>query len=99
PGTDAFLLFAMVHVLFAEGLTKPGRLAEFTAGIDEVRELAADFSPETVAPMCGIDAETIVRLARELSEAETAAVYARIGTCTQEFGTIASWLVDVLNLL
>jgi anaerobic selenocysteine-containing dehydrogenase len=99
PGTDAYLLFAMVHVLFAEGLTKPGRLAEFTTGIDEVRELAAEFSPEAVAPMCGVAADTIVRLARELSAAETGAVYARIGTCTQEFGTIASWLVDVLNLL
>jgi anaerobic selenocysteine-containing dehydrogenase len=99
PGTDAYLLFAMVHVLFAEGLTKPGRLAEFTAGIDEVRELAAEFSPEAVAPMCGVAADTVVRLARELSATETAAVYARIGTCTQEFGTIASWLVDVLNLL
>jgi len=99
PGTDAYLLFAMVNVLFAEGLTKPGRLAEFTAGIDEVRELAAEFSPETVAPLCGVGADTIVRLARELSAAPTAAVYARIGTCTQEFGTIASWLVDVLNLL
>jgi anaerobic selenocysteine-containing dehydrogenase len=89
----------MVHVLFAEGLTKPGRLAEFTDGIDEVRELASVFSPDTVAPICGVDPATIVRLARELSAAETAAVYARIGTCTQEFGTIASWLVDLLNLL
>jgi anaerobic selenocysteine-containing dehydrogenase len=38
-------------------------------------------------------------MARELAAAERAAVYARIGTCTQEFGTHASWLVDVLNVL
>src|SRR5262249_47534037 len=54
---------------------------------------------EAVAPVCGIDAEDIVRVAHELAEAPTAAVYGRIGTCTQEFGTLASWLVDVLNLL
>src|SRR5207249_7217891 len=39
------------------------------------------------------------RLARELARAERAAVYARIGTCTQEFGTLACWLVDVINVL
>jgi anaerobic selenocysteine-containing dehydrogenase len=38
-------------------------------------------------------------LARELAAAPSAAVYGRTGTCTQEFGTIASWLVDVLNAL
>jgi 3-oxoacyl-[acyl-carrier protein] reductase len=46
-----------------------------------------------------VPAETIFRLARELAAADKAVVYARIGTCTQEFGTLASWLVDVLNLL
>ena len=38
-------------------------------------------------------------MARELAAAERAAVYGRIGTCTQEFGTLASWLVDVVNVL
>ena len=58
-----------------------------------------DFSPELVAEACGIEAGEIRRMARELAAAERAAVYARIGTCTQEFGTLASWLVDVLNVL
>jgi anaerobic selenocysteine-containing dehydrogenase len=99
PGTDAYLLMAMVHVLFAEGLADPGRLAYLTAGIDEVRAASQPFSPEVVAPVCGVAADTIVRLARELAGADRAVVYARIGTCTQQFGTLASWLVDVLNLL
>src|SRR5207249_2252970 len=42
---------------------------------------------------------TIRWVTRELARAERAAVYARIGTCTQEFGTLASWLVDVINVL
>jgi anaerobic selenocysteine-containing dehydrogenase len=99
PGTDALLLFALVNVLFADGLVRPGRLAEHTAGIAEVGRLAADFTPEAVAAACGIDAGTIRRLARELAAARAAAVYARVGSCTQEFGTLASWLVDVLNVL
>ncbi len=44
-------------------------------------------------------ADTIARLARELAAAPSAAVYGRIGTTTQVFGTTASWLVDVLNVL
>src|SRR6266508_1615266 len=99
PGTDAFLLFALVRVLFEEELAAPGRLAEHTNGIDLVRELARDFSTERAADVCGIPAAEIRRLARELAEAPRAAVYGRIGTCTQEFGTLASWLVDVLNVL
>ncbi len=99
PGTDALLLFALVHVLFAEGLAAPGPVGEWLSGLDEVEELAAPFSPAAVAPACGVPAETIARMARELAAAPTAAVYGRIGTCTQEFGTLASWLVDVLNVL
>lgn len=99
PGTDAYLLFALVHTLFAEGLVRPGRLAEHLNGLDEVRQLAEPFAPEAVAEVCGVAPETMRRLARELAGAERAAVYGRIGTCTQEFGTLASWLVDVLNVL
>ena len=99
PGTDALFLFALVHTLFADGLVDLGRLAPHTNGIDHVRELAQEFAPEAVAPVCGVSAETIRRIARELAAAPTAAVYGRIGTCTQEFGTLASWLVDVVNVL
>ena len=47
---------------------------------------------------CEIPAETIRRIAREIAAAPTAAVYGRIGLCNQEFGTLASWLVDVVNI-
>ena len=100
PGADAALLFALVHVLFDEGLAAPGeRLTALTAGLDTVRALAETFSPEAVAATTAIPPATTRRLARELAAAPTAAVYGRIGTCTQPFGTLASWLVDVLNLL
>jgi anaerobic selenocysteine-containing dehydrogenase len=100
PGTDAHLLFALVHVLFEEGLADPGpQLAEMCEGIDAVRELASAFTPSAVASITGIDARVVRTIARELAAAPRAAVYGRIGTCTQEFGTLASWLVDVLNVL
>jgi anaerobic selenocysteine-containing dehydrogenase len=99
PGTDAALLFGIVNVLLAEGLADPGRLAEHAVGADRIAALAEPFTPEAVAPMCGVDAGEIRRMARELAGAERAAVYARIGTTTQRYGTTASWLVDVLNYL
>jgi len=99
PGTDAFFLFALVHVLCEEGLARPGRLLEFTNGIDRVRELARAFSPERVAAVTGIPSETVRTIAREFAAAPSAVCYGRIGTCTQEFGTLASWLVDVVNVL
>ncbi len=99
PGYDAHFLFAIVHTLFAEGLVAPGRLAEHTNGLEQVRALSQSFTPERVAPVCGIEADTIRSIARDLAAAPRAAVYGRIGTCTQEFGTLASWLVDVLNVL
>lgn len=99
PGTDAALLAAMVNVLFAENLVAPGRLETLTAGIERVDELTRPFTPERVGATCSIPAETIRRLTREFAAADTAAVYGRIGTCNQEFGTLASWLVDVVNVL
>ncbi|MEU4830575.1 molybdopterin-dependent oxidoreductase [Streptosporangium sp. NPDC023615] len=96
PGTDAYLLFGIVHTLLAEDLTSIDVEVE---GLEEVRRLAADFAPEAVAPICGVPAGRIAGLARELAAAPTAAVYARIGTCTAEFGTLAQWLVDVVNVL
>jgi anaerobic selenocysteine-containing dehydrogenase len=87
-------------VLFEEGLARPGeRLEAMSAGLEDVRRLARPFTPEAAAAATGIDADEIRRIARELAAAPHAAVYGRIGTCTQEFGTLASWLVDVLNFL
>jgi anaerobic selenocysteine-containing dehydrogenase len=99
PGTDAALLMAIVNVLLAENLANPGRLAEHANGANRIAELAAPFTPEAVSGLCGIEAADIRRLAMELAAAERAAVYARIGTTTQRFGTLASWLVDVINYL
>ncbi|MGW3955033.1 molybdopterin oxidoreductase family protein [Streptomyces sp. NPDC004752] len=99
PGTDALLLAAMAHVLFEENLTDLGDLAPHVQGLTELRAELRDFTPEAVTGACDVAADTIRALARDLAAARTAAVYARIGTCTVSHGTLASWLVDVLNIL
>ncbi|MFI2355045.1 molybdopterin-dependent oxidoreductase [Streptomyces anulatus] len=99
PGADALLLAALAHTLLTEKLADPGPLAGHVEGIDELAGALADFTPDAVAAACDVDADTITAIARELAAAPTAAVYGRIGSCTVEHGTLASWLVDVLNIL
>ncbi|MBM3675522.1 MAG: molybdopterin oxidoreductase family protein [Actinobacteria bacterium] len=99
PGTDAHFLLALVNVLVDEGLVHLGHAEGLVNGYDEVVRLADGFTPDAVAPVTGVPAETTRRIARDLAGTERAAVYGRIGTCTQEFGSLASWLVDVVNVL
>lgn len=97
PGTDALLLAAIAQAMFAENLVDRAALDGRVTGLAEVEAELVGFTPEAVSTICGIDAGEIRRLAREIAAAPRAAVYGRIGTCTQEFGTLASWLVDVIN--
>ncbi|MBT2423535.1 molybdopterin oxidoreductase family protein [Streptomyces sp. ISL-22] len=99
PGTDALLLAAMAHVLFEEDLVDLKGLAPVVDGVDELRAAVGDFTPDSVAEACDVEPDVIRALARELAAAPTAAVYGRIGSCTVPHGTLASWLVDVLNIL
>lgn len=99
PAGDAAFLLAIVHTLFDEGLVELGAAEGLINGLDAVREAVSALSPENVAADCGIAAETTRRLARELAAAESAAVYGRLGTCVQEFGTLASWGCDLINIL
>jgi anaerobic selenocysteine-containing dehydrogenase len=99
PGSDVFFLLGIAHALFDEQLVRLGRLAEHVAGFELLEPAFAPYSPERVAERCAIPAPLIRELARALARTERAAVYGRIGTCTQQFGTLASWLIDVINVL
>ncbi|WP_082977339.1 molybdopterin-dependent oxidoreductase [Mycobacterium sp. 852002-50816_SCH5313054-b] len=96
PGTDAALLLAVAHTLFDEGLVNAGPHVD---DLDTMRRVAADWPPERVSAVTGIDEDRIRTLARELAGTERSVVYGRIGLCNQEFGSLASWLVDVINIL
>jgi anaerobic selenocysteine-containing dehydrogenase len=98
PGCDAYFRLSVCHVLFDEGLVNPGRLADITEGIASIEGIAADYSPERVAAATGVDPETTRSLVRAFCAAR-GAWYGRIGLCTQEYGTLASWLVYVVNVL
>ncbi|MCB0579352.1 MAG: molybdopterin oxidoreductase family protein [Phaeodactylibacter sp.] len=99
PGRDALLLLALIHAVFEEGLVGLHHLEDIIAGLDAVQKIAAGFSPETVAPLVGIKAEGIRRLAREFADAPSAVCYGRMGASTQAFGGLCQWLINVLNII
>jgi anaerobic selenocysteine-containing dehydrogenase len=99
PAGDAAFLLAVVHTLFDERLVELGAAAGVVDGLDTVQAVASEFTPEAVAEHCAISAAVIRRIARELAAAPSAACYGRLGTCVQEFGTLASWGCDLVNLL
>ena len=99
PGTDAFLLLAIINVLFAEGSVDLGRLVDFTDGIGTLSAISKDVTPEIAAKETGISASEIRRLAQEFAGAESAVCYGRIGLSTQKFGGLCQWLVNAINIL
>ncbi len=99
PGTDVLWQLAIVHTLFDESLVGVGRLDAHVSGIDEVRNAVREFSPESIAERCGIDAETTRRITREFAAAPSAAAYGRMGAHTNEYGALSSWATDLINTL
>ncbi len=99
PGTDALFVAALLHTIFAEGLAAPDRLEDMVDGADTLRDLVAAYSPDRVAAPTGIAADDIRAIAREFSAAGAAVCYGRVGVCTQEFGGLAAWLINALNIV
>lgn len=99
PGTDALFLLAVLAVIADENLSRPERIPEVVDGVEDALAMAREFTPESVADVCGIDAETIRLVARGFATAPSAVAHSRIGTCMQEFGTLANWLVEVLTIV
>jgi anaerobic selenocysteine-containing dehydrogenase len=96
PGTDVYVLLAMLHVLFDEGLASS---REYVDGFDAVRTAVASFDPERAERASGVHADEIRRIAREFAAADGAAAYGRMGVSTTAHGTIAQWAVQLLNLV
>ena len=100
PGTDALFLAAMVSFLATEGRIDPGaHVAGHLHGLDAVVAACMPFTPEAVAAATGVTAAEIRAVALGLADAASGSVYGRIGTTTTEFGTVTSWLIDVVNIV
>jgi anaerobic selenocysteine-containing dehydrogenase len=84
PGSDAWVLLAMVHVLLRDGLADVPAYAD---GIEAVTNAVEPFTPEVAARHSGIPAAEVERLAHELAEAERGVAYGRVGVSTNPFCT------------
>ena len=99
PGTDAFLLLAFIHILFRDNLIKTNHLSSFLEGIEEIKELVKEYSPEIVSKNTSIEANIIETLVLEFTQAKSAVLYPRVGASLQEFGTLTHWLAHLINIL
>lgn len=96
PGTDAWVLLAMLNVLFEEGLTSP---VAYVDGLDDTARLVAPYTPERAESASGVRAGDIRRIAREFAAAGSGVAYGRIGVSTAEFGTLCQWAIQMLNIV
>ncbi|WP_127575983.1 molybdopterin-containing oxidoreductase family protein [Paenibacillus barengoltzii] len=81
PGTDAALALGMMHVLFERGLVNEAFLERYTVGHAELREHVKQYTPEHVAAITGVPAESIIKLA--VLYGETSPAYIHIGNGLQ----------------
>jgi len=87
PDTDVALLNAMMHVIVDEGLVDKAFIASRTIGYDELLRNVAAYSPEAMAPICGIDAGTIRYVARMYATAKAAMILWGMGISQHVHGT------------
>jgi anaerobic selenocysteine-containing dehydrogenase len=99
PGSDGLLLAALVWTIFDEGRVRLRHIEPIADGVDALRRAVARFTPEDVAGATGIEASAIRAIARAFSDAPSAVCYGRMGTSTVRFGTLTSWLIEVLNAI
>ncbi len=98
PGTDALLLASWVRELL-EDPTTTKRLPTWVTLPDKLKEYFTVYTADAVAERTGISVETQRTLFRTFKDAKRAALYTRIGVCTQEFGGLSTWLANVINIL
>ncbi len=99
PGTDPWFLMGMLNVIINEGGVNESMAREMAAELELLELAALPYTPETVANITGIEAAEIRQLARDFAGTPRAALYSRVGTSTQAFGGLATWLVYVLNII
>jgi len=85
--TDVALLNGMMHVIIAEGLANDAFIAERTENYEALKANVADYSPEKVAPITGIDAQTIREVARLYATAKAAIIFWGMGISQHVHGT------------
>ena len=98
PGSDPALLIALLLALDTARLVNPGRLEPMLDGWDTAWAALRQFCIADLARACGWDEAAIHALAAELGNGQPTCVYGRIGVSTAPFGTLAHWLINLINI-
>lgn len=98
PGTDAYFLLSILHVLFEKQLTKPNDLIR-KEDLETIQMVTKEYSPERVSQITGVSKDTIEKITFEFANAPSAVCYGRVGVSTQEFGAVCQWLINVINIV
>ncbi len=85
--TDVALLNAMMHVIVTENLVDQTFIADRTSGYEELKKNVASYSPEAMAPICGIDADTIREVARLYATSKASMILWGMGVSQHSHGT------------
>ncbi len=97
--TDVALLNAMMHVIVAEGLADRDFIAGRTSGYEALAANVAAYSPEAMAPLCGIDADTIREVARLYATSKASMILWGMGISQHVHGTDNARCLIALALL
>src|SRR3954468_14794350 len=87
PDTDVAMLNAMIHTIIEEGLVDEQFVKDRTSGYEALKENAKNFSPEKMAPICGIPAETIREVARAFAPSKASMILWGMGVSQHVHGT------------
>ena len=99
PGTDVALLNALLHTIVFEGLTDPAYIAAHTLDFALLKAHLTDFSPEAMAPVCGIEAATLREVARAYATAKNAMILWGMGISQHTHGTDNARCLIALSLI
>jgi len=99
PDTDVALLNAMMHVIVEEGLTDPAFIADRTSGYEALAENVKPYSPEAMAPLCGIPADTIREVARLFATSKGSMILWGMGVSQHVHGTDNARCLIALSML
>ena len=97
PGTDAYLLAALINEMVAQGASLSADYG--VSGWDALRNKIGSITTADAAAHTGIAESDIQTLAADLLAAQSPAVYGRVGTTLQRYGTLSSFLIEAINLL
>ena len=87
PDTDVAMLNALIHTVIEEGLTDEAFIRDRASNFDALRDNVKGYSPEAMAPICGIPAATLREVAREFAKAKSAMVLWGMGVSQHVHGT------------